>query len=100
MPPGVAVAPAGLATLYVESPARASRELGLVAVDSGANVLLRGVSEVDELARSSRGPDGVVRCAPSQVVVDLLTGPGRGTSEAEALLAWMRENEASWRRRP
>jgi hypothetical protein len=35
--------------------------------------------------------------ALSQVVVDLLTGPGRSPSEADALLEWMAGNENAWR---
>ncbi len=100
VPPGVAVAPVTLATVYVESPERAAREMGLTPADTGANVLLIGVGESDERARAVAGDDGVVRCAPSQIAADLLTGPGRGSSEGEALIAWMRANESSWRKRP
>jgi len=100
VPSGVAVAPVTLATVYVPSPERAARELGLVPVERGANVLLVGTSDVEELSRSGPGPDGVVRCAPSQVAADLLTGPGRGTAEGEALIEWMRANESTWRRKP
>lgn len=95
---GVAVAPIALATVYVESPERAARELGLVPVQTGANVLLVGLSAAKEDARSFAGDDGIIRCAPSQVAVDLLTGPGRGPSEGEALIEWMFSNEAVWRR--
>jgi hypothetical protein len=41
--------------------------------------------------------DGISYVAPSQAVADLLTGPGRNPSEAEALLDWMRKNEDAWR---
>ncbi len=100
VPPGVAVAPVALATIYVESPARAAREMGLTPAETGANVLLIGVGESDERMRSVVGADGLVRCAVSQVAADLLTGPGRGSSEGEALIEWMRANESSWRKRP
>jgi hypothetical protein len=36
--------------------------------------------------------------APSQVVVDLLTEPGRSAAEASYLLDWMEANEPAWRR--
>lgn len=36
--------------------------------------------------------------APSQVAVDLLGGPGRGPSEAAALLDWMERKPDDWRR--
>lgn len=35
--------------------------------------------------------------APSQVVVDCLTGNGRMPAEGEALLEWMISHEAGWR---
>jgi hypothetical protein len=38
-----------------------------------------------------------VTASPSQVAVDLLTGPGREPSEGEELLLWMKGNEAAWR---
>ena len=47
--------------------------------------------------RSVPNADGVTIAAPSQVVVDLMTGPGRNPSEAEELLEWMKRNEQSWR---
>ena len=100
VPPGVAVAPVTLATVYVESPERAAREMGLAPTETAANVLLIGVGKSDERLRSIAGADGVVRCAVSQVAADLLTGPGRGSSEGEALIEWMRANESSWRKRP
>jgi hypothetical protein len=100
VPPGVAVVPMQLATLYVESPERAAAELGLRIVDTGANVVLVEPADAGVYARSTRGDDGFVRCAPSQVYADLLTGPGRGSAEAAALLEWMEANERAWRRRP
>ncbi len=100
VPPGVAVAPVTLATVYVESPERAAREMGLTPTETGANVLLIGVGESDERMRSDVGADGLVRCVVSQVAADLLTGPGRGSSEGEALIEWMRANESIWRKRP
>lgn len=99
VPPGVAVVPVQLATLYVESPERTAAELGLKIVESGANVVLVEPADAGVYARSSRGDDGIVRCAPSQVYADLLTGPGRGSAEAAALMEWMEANESAWRRR-
>lgn len=100
VPAGVAVAPVTLATAYVDSPERAARELGLVPAETGANVLLLGVGDAEERSRSETGADGLVRCALSQVAADLLTGHGRGSSEGEALIEWMRANESNWRKRP
>ncbi len=85
-----------LATVYVDDVAAAGELLGLREVDSGANVLLAApVSEV-AFQRTSE-IDGVTYAAPSQVAVDLLTGPGRNPAEGQALLAWMETDECTWR---
>jgi len=34
---------------------------------------------------------------PTQLAVDLLTGPGRAPSEGEELLTWMKDNTDAWR---
>ncbi len=47
--------------------------------------------------RPLRTVGGVAVASPSQVVVDLMTGPGRNPNEAEELLEWMKRNEQSWR---
>lgn len=99
VPPGVAVLPVQLATVYVDAPERTAASLGLRIVESGANVVLVEPADAGVYARSARGGDGIVRCAPSQVYADLLTGPGRGSAEAAALLEWMETNETAWRRR-
>lgn len=41
--------------------------------------------------------DRLTVAALTQVAVDLLTSPGRGPNEAEALMKWMQENESAWR---
>lgn len=98
VPPGTAVAPTHLVTIYVERPERSAQALGLRRVETGANALLVEPADAGVFARSVRGEDGVIRCAPSQVFVDLLRGPGRGSAEAEALLTWMEADEGRWRR--
>ena len=40
---------------------------------------------------------GVTVVAFTQMAADLLTSPGRGPNEAEALIAWMGEHEHVWR---
>jgi len=89
-------APPRLAMVYVDDVPSAAGTLGLRLVDSGANVLLAAPgSEVvfDRPVISKR----VTYAAPSQVAVDLLTGPGRSAAEAQALLEWMEANERAWR---
>ena len=92
-----AVAPAKLAMLYVEEPRLLTSELKLRPAEVGGNVVLL-------VPRDPLPFEGVVReqelvlSAPSQVAADLLTGPGRTSSEAEAFIDWMNENEDVWRR--
>jgi hypothetical protein len=92
------VAPARLAALYVNDVIGWSERLDLRPADSGANVwLLEPYDDVVFDRTASR--DDVVCVSPSQLAVDLLTGPGRDPSEGEELLAWMRRNERAWRAR-
>ena len=100
VPPGLRVVPLQLAAVYVRSPEQTLVDLDLTPTAGGANVLLVEPPDDGPFTRVERGEDRVVRCAPSQVVVDLLTGPIRGTSEARAVIDWMKRNEPSWRRRP
>jgi len=64
-------------------------------VDSGANVLLIEPFDKVVFERTMRFGE-LVTVAPSQVAVDLLTGPGREPSEGEELLRWMKENVDAW----
>ncbi len=90
-------APARLASIYVKDVAEAAEALGLRQVDTGANVLLAAAATSVVFDRT-REIDRVMYAAPSQVAVDLLTGPGRSPAEAQALLDWMENNEPAWRR--
>ena len=92
-----AYAPAALAMVYVTDANAAARAWGLQTTDAGANVLLAEPPFGAVFERSWVNGAGVTIAAPSQVFVDLLTGPGRNPSEAEALLAWMQRNERAWR---
>lgn len=70
--------------------------LDLRPADAGANVLLLAPFDPVVFERTwERG--GVTFAAVSQVAADLLTGPGRGPAEAEALMKWMGEHEHDWR---
>ena len=93
-----AYAPARLATIYVADASLAAQEWDLRPADAGANVILAQPQYEVVFERSSLNTNGVTVVAPSQVVVDLMTGPGRNPSEAEELLEWMKRNEQSWRR--
>lgn len=91
-----AYAPARLAMLYVDDVDATAELLGLREVDSGANVLLAAPTSQVVFDRTSE-IEGVRYAAPSQVAVDLLTGPGRNPAEGQALLDWMESNELVWR---
>jgi hypothetical protein len=90
-------APARLAMLYVRDLAAASDALGLRPAGAGANVAL-ATGGYDVVFDRTDIVDGIRMAAPSQVAVDLLTGPGRNPSEATALLDWMADHQAQWRR--
>lgn len=88
-------APALLVAYCDDVPSLASA-LDLLPADEGSNVaLLRPYDSVvwERTARVS----SLNYVAPSQAVVDCLTGTGRMPSEGEALLAWMLEDESRWR---
>lgn len=93
----VAYAPARLAMLYVDDPDSARETLALRETTSGANVVLAAARDSFVFDRSEAA-EGLQFAAPSQVAIDLLSGPGRNPSEATALLDWMQANEPAWRR--
>ncbi|MBM7414201.1 hypothetical protein JOE30_002461 [Rhodococcus sp. PvP016] len=91
-------APTKSVMIYTSTPAHAAHEWGLRASDRGNNVLLVQPAYAVALDRTVPGPAGLRTAAPAQVVVDLMTGPGRAPSEAEELLNWMGQHEHTWRR--
>lgn len=103
---GPGIAATRIAMIYVDEPEDAARTLGLVPAEAGANVwLLRPYDEV-VFTRTRRraisagdASSGVVTVAAAQAVVDLMSSPGRGPQEAEALIEKMKENEDAWRTR-
>ncbi|MBH0775755.1 hypothetical protein IT779_05580 [Nocardia sp. NEAU-351] len=91
-------APPRSAMVFVTDPETASDAWRLRATDTGANVLLAVPAYPVLFARSGKGFQDIRIAAPTQVAADLMTGPGRGPSEAQELLNWMGTNEQSWRR--
>ncbi len=84
-----------LAALYVDDPDTAARSLGRGPAETGGNVLL--VRPFDPVAfERAEHDDGIAFARATQVLPDLMTGPGRGPAEAKALLAWMRDHEDLW----
>lgn len=90
------IAPPRLATLFAAEPDELVEELGLRPAEAGANVLVARPFD-DVVFDRTRQRERLICVAPSQAVADLLTGPGRAPSEAEALLDWMQEHEDAWR---
>jgi hypothetical protein len=90
------VAPPRLLQVYVDRPDAIDSELDLRPTDAGANVALLTPFDVVVYERRSQ-KSGITIAALSQVAADLLTSPGRGPNEAEALMEWMRDNEDAWR---
>ena len=90
------IAPARLATVWMRPELPTVDLLGLRPADAGANVLLVEPAD-DYVFEGSRETRGLWYAAPSQVAADLLTSPGRGPAEGEALLEWMKGNEEAWR---
>jgi DNA-binding transcriptional ArsR family regulator len=92
------LAPPRLAVVYVSNIEGAAKELGLRQTERGANVLLAEPFDRVVLIRYSRSEGNpLIYAAFSQVAADLLTSPGRGPEEAEALLTWMETHEDAWR---
>jgi hypothetical protein len=90
------VAAPRLATLYAPDATGVADALEIRPVETGGNVLVVEPRSPGVFARAVEIA-GVTYAAPSQVAADLLTAPGRGPEEAEALLSWMEENENVWR---
>jgi hypothetical protein len=91
------VAAPALLIAYSNEIEKVANTLGLLPADEGANVAL--LRAFDPIAWERTTEDAGIRyVAPSQAAVDCLTGTGRMPAEGEALIAWMAENEASWRR--
>jgi len=95
--PYAPIAPARLALVWMRDAAAAANRLALRPADAGANVMLVEPADAGVFGGAAER-DGLRYCAPAQVAADLLTSPGRGPSEGEALIRWMQQNEDQWRR--
>lgn len=90
------IAPARLAAIYVTDAAESIDNLDLRETEAGANVVLLEPFDPVVFDRTV-DRDGLCCVAPSQLAVDLLTGPGREPSQGEEMLKWMEKNENDWR---
>ena len=90
------IAPARLAAIYVSDAIEATERLDLRQTDTGANAVL--LEPLDPVVFDRTVERDGLRCvAPSQIAVDLLTGPGREPSQGERMLTWMEQHEDVWR---
>ena len=89
------VAPSRLIVVYSETPEDLAAGLSLTRADIGANAFLVEPFSPALTARTEMR-EGLRCAALSQVAADLLTSPGRGPAEGEALMSWMRENKDKW----
>ena len=85
-----------LATIYVPNLGDAMNRLGIRGANIGGNVLIGQPFDSVVFDRTEKN-DGITYARVTQVVADLMTGPGRGLGEAEALIEWMEVHEDLWR---
>ena len=85
-----------LVALYAADPEEAANELGLRPAGTGGNVLMGRPFDPVVFERTEVNA-GITYARITQVLADLLTGPGRGSAEAERLFDYMRVNEDSWK---
>ncbi len=83
--------------IYADDPVRLAAELDVREIDTGANVLI-ATSTFDVVFERTSSYADVTIVAPSQAVVDLMTGPGRNPAEAQTLIEWMENNVQQSRR--
>lgn len=96
-----AVAPVAapeIAVIYTDDPERLAKAARLLPSTTGTNVIL---AEPYDPIVFQRGKEvnQVPAVSIAQAAIDSLTGPGRMPAEGEAILTWMRKNEARWRKR-
>ena len=90
------VAEPRLGIFFADDPETAAQSLGLRPAETGGNVLIARPFDSVVFERAEYA-DGITHARVTQVLLDLMKGPGRGPAEAEALLKWMRDNEETWK---
>lgn len=90
------IGPTSLGAIYTSDADALSSEVGLIREDEQPNVILfeDGMSWA---TIGSRSIDGISTAAPSQIAIDLLSGPGREPSDGESFMQWMEQNDERWR---
>jgi len=90
------IAAPALLVAYCRNIDEVATRFELLPADRGANLILLDPFDPVVWDRSTTD-GGITYVAPSQIVVDCLTGNGRMPSEGDAVLAWMEEDESRWR---
>lgn len=85
-----------IAVVYDDDAERLAKDLRLYPTRIGGNVFT-AVPYDPIVYERTRVIDGIEHASIAQVLVDCLTGNARMPSEGEALLKWMKNNEAAWR---
>lgn len=90
------IATPALLEIYADRPNSMAQELQLRPTPGGGNVVL--LNPVSGLAfERTWSEEGITYAALSQVAADLLTSPGRGPTEADALIEWLETSQDAWR---
>lgn len=84
------------AVIFTDDTERLARAGRLLPATRGANVVLLEPYDPIVFDRTLAS-DGVPNVSVAQAALDCLRGNARMPAEGEALLAWMRKNEARWR---
>jgi hypothetical protein len=85
-----------LLVVYTTNPRVLATDLELLPAETGADTVFIRPENDTEFVGATRDR-GIAWAATSQVALDCLTGNGRMPSEGEALITWMKRNEAAWR---
>ncbi|HEV2754344.1 MAG TPA: hypothetical protein VG318_01030 [Actinomycetota bacterium] len=89
-------APVLLALYTLRDRDEIAERLNLLPVSEGANVVLIRPQNTGPFFNAVPSPP-VMFAAPSQTVIDCLSGNGRMPAEGEAVLEWMRQDQNAWR---
>jgi hypothetical protein len=84
------------AVIYTDDPERLARGGRLLPATRGANVVLLDPYDPIVFERTVTS-NGIPNVSVAQAALDCLTGNARMPAEGEALLTWMRKNQARWR---
>lgn len=89
-------APALLALYTLRNRDEIAERLNLLPVSEGANIVLIRPRNTAPFFNAVPSPP-LTFAAPSQTVIDCLSGNGRMPAEGEAVLEWMKQDHARWR---